>query len=116
MSIVRLRLYIHGRILDEAIVDTTTPDAGDRFDAAGARQGLLAGAASQFDLPWIAEAYRPDNPEATRYLRFGSDAQRIGAHSGREMPTAPASGETDPCEEHVSVGTVIGAPPEAGPQ
>jgi hypothetical protein len=114
VSTVRLRVYVHGSVADEAIVDIDAPDAGAQFDAAGARQGALAGAASRFGIPWIAEAYRPDSPESTRYLRFGSDHQRIGAHQGREMPETPASGGTDRRDSCESAGD--DAPTGGGPQ
>jgi hypothetical protein len=70
---VRIRLFIAGRLADEAWLDTADPDAARLAAITTAVHAEGAAAAREYGLPWLIEVYQPAEPPEVAYLRTGSD-------------------------------------------
>jgi hypothetical protein len=71
---LRFRLYLDGRLHDEAIIDTRDPDAEQRCGEAGDRMARQAEEAEAAGRLWCTEVYNPIQPPSEAYLRFGTDS------------------------------------------
>lgn len=70
---LRFRLWINGTLVDEAVLDTSEPDAEEHVDKIRARHEAIADAADQDGHRWLVEVYDPALPDDRAYLRFGTD-------------------------------------------
>lgn len=70
---MRFRLWVAGKLVDEAWVDCSNPDAEHHVDNVRDRHQALADRAARADEPWLVEVYDPAKPEGWAYLRFGDD-------------------------------------------
>lgn len=70
---LRFRLYLAGRLVDEAwVFDDTTAEA-----AARAQGGICARAITR-GVRYLVEVYDPDAPPEVAHVRFGDDVAGMG--------------------------------------
>ena len=84
---LRFRIWVAGRLADEAWLDTTHPDAQAQTEAIQLRQAGIAEAAHEARQPWLAEVYDPAKPDDAAYIRWGTDTE--GMHEPVELADAP---------------------------
>lgn len=71
---MRFRVWIAGRLADEAWVDTSRPDAQEHIDTTRDHHWSLVEQADRDGQVWLVEIYDPDKPEEEAYMRMGTDA------------------------------------------
>jgi len=70
---LRFRIWVDGRLRDEAWIDTTDPGRQAKVEAVQLRQAGIARQASEDKLLWMSEVYDPAQPDNTAYIRWGTD-------------------------------------------
>ena len=67
---LRFRIWVAARLVDETWIDTGNPEANEHMDNVNVRHRAIATKADAALLPWLVEAY---DPEDGSYARFGTD-------------------------------------------
>jgi hypothetical protein len=67
---LRLRVYVDGKLADEQWLPGDTPNVGKD---AGHRHREITEQATRDGLLWLVEMFDPNEPEATAYMRYGTD-------------------------------------------
>lgn len=75
----RLRFWFGGRLRDEVWLDASHGDHAELAEMTGAYHVRLAEAAEAVGQPWMVEVFDPAAPEATAYMRYGTDVERLAS-------------------------------------
>lgn len=79
---LRLRLFVGGQLADETWIDADAPDANDLITAVMRLHQEAAEAAQAAGTPWMIEAFDPEAPVGSAYVRLGTDSSLM------QRPTA----------------------------